>query len=213
MQNIIRRVQENDNYVWDLNTLAWVPAQQALLKTDTLTVAADVSDRAGRLLGHVTVDSMPSTAVTGPLTDTQLRASAVPVSLASAPSTPVTNAGLTNLDVALSTRLKPADTLAGVTTVGAVTSITNPVAVTGPLTDTQLRATRVPVDPSGVTSPVSAASLPLPSNAAVESGGALERVSARQDVNTRIAHLSLLAALAAPANGFVPVEVPSFLVG
>jgi hypothetical protein len=37
----------------------------------------------------------------------------------------VTNAGLTNLDVALSTRLKPADTLAGVTTVGAVTSITN----------------------------------------------------------------------------------------
>lgn len=34
----------------------------------------------------------------------------------------VTNA---NLDVALSTRLKPADTLAGVTTVGAVTAITN----------------------------------------------------------------------------------------
>lgn len=31
----------------------------------------------------------------------------------------------TNLDVALSTRLKPADTLTGVTTVGAVTSITN----------------------------------------------------------------------------------------
>jgi hypothetical protein len=43
---------------------------------------------------------------------------------------PVSNAGLTNLDVALSTRLKPADTLAGVTLVGAVTSITNPVAVT-----------------------------------------------------------------------------------
>ena len=43
----------------------------------------------------------------------------------------VTNAGLTNLDVALSTRLKAADTLAGVTTVGAVTSITDPVAVTG----------------------------------------------------------------------------------
>jgi hypothetical protein len=42
----------------------------------------------------------------------------------------VTNAGLTNIDVALSTRLKPADTLAGVTTVAAVTTITNPVAVT-----------------------------------------------------------------------------------
>lgn len=50
-----------------------------------------------------------------------------------------------NLDVTLSSRLKPADTLAGVTTVGAVTSITNPVAVTGPLTDAQLRATPVPV--------------------------------------------------------------------
>lgn len=49
----------------------------------------------------------------------------VPVSLASAPTTAVTNAGLTNIDVALSTRLKPADTLAGVTTVGAVTAITN----------------------------------------------------------------------------------------
>lgn len=37
-----------------------------------------------------------------------------------------------NLDVALSTRLKPADTLAGVTTVAAVTSITNAVTVTPP---------------------------------------------------------------------------------
>lgn len=35
-----------------------------------------------------------------------------------------------NLDVALSTRLKAADTLAGITTVGAVTTITNPVAIT-----------------------------------------------------------------------------------
>jgi hypothetical protein len=57
----------------------------------------------------VTLRESLSTAVTGPLTDTQLRASAVPVSLASAPTTAVTNAGLTNLDVALSTRTKPAD--------------------------------------------------------------------------------------------------------
>lgn len=40
----------------------------------------------------------------------------------------VTNA---NLDVALSTRLKPADTLAGVTTVGAVTGITNALPAGG----------------------------------------------------------------------------------
>lgn len=47
------------------------------------------------------------------------------VVVTSAPTTAVTNAGLTNIDVALSTRLKPADTLAGITTVGAVTAITN----------------------------------------------------------------------------------------
>jgi hypothetical protein len=40
---------------------------------------------------------------------------------------PVSNSGLSNLDVALSTRLKPADTLTAVTTVG---TITNPVTVT-----------------------------------------------------------------------------------
>lgn len=37
---------------------------------------------------------------------------------------PVSNAGLTNLDVALSTRLKPADTLAAVTTVTTVSTVT-----------------------------------------------------------------------------------------
>jgi hypothetical protein len=45
----------------------------------SLAAAADVSDRAGRLLGHITVDNV-SLAVTGPLTDAQLRAVAVPVS-------------------------------------------------------------------------------------------------------------------------------------
>lgn len=79
-----------------------------------------------------------SVAVTGPLTDTQLRATPVPVS-----GTVTANAGTNlntsalsleatqllvkaktdNLDVALSTRLKPADTLA------AVTAITNVVHV------------------------------------------------------------------------------------
>lgn len=36
---------------------------------------------------------------------------------------PVTSAGLTNLDVALSTRLKPADTLTGITTLGTITNV------------------------------------------------------------------------------------------
>lgn len=45
--------------------------------------------------------------------------------------------------------------------------------VTGPLTDAQLRASRVPVDPSGVTSPISAAALPLPAGASTEATLAL----------------------------------------
>jgi hypothetical protein len=104
--------------------------------------------------------------VSGPVTDTQLRASAVPVSLTTLPNP-------SNLDAAVSTLLKPADTL---TKVGSVDTITNPVAVTGtfypatqpvsgPVTDTQLRASAVPV---------SVVSLPLPSSAAVEAGGNLE---------------------------------------
>lgn len=53
-------------------------------------------------------------------------AASTPVVIASDQTgVPVTSTGLTNLDVALSTRLKPADTLAGVTTVAAVTAITN----------------------------------------------------------------------------------------
>ncbi|MEO6293046.1 MAG: hypothetical protein ABIO88_10560 [Burkholderiaceae bacterium] len=58
------------------------------------------------------------------------------------------NTSLANLDVLLSTRLKPADTLAGVTLIDTLTGITNPVAVT-------------------------AAALPLPANAAQEAGGNL----------------------------------------
>lgn len=72
------------------------------------------------VIGHVIVDS----------------SGVVHVIIDSAAALAVTN---TNLDVALSTRLKAADTLAGVTTVGAVTSITNPVTVAQP-TGTNLHA-------------------------------------------------------------------------
>jgi hypothetical protein len=56
---------------------------------------------------------------------------------------------------------------AGANTIGAVT-VSGSVAVTGPLTDAQLRATAVPVSGTfwQATQPVSAASLPLPSGAA-----------------------------------------------
>lgn len=119
------------------------------------------------------------------LTDTQLRASAVPVSAAALPlpsgaSTEATlaliKAKTDNLDVALSTRTKPADTQkvdgSAVTqpVSGTFWQATQPVS--GPLTDAQLRATAVPVSgpltdtqlrASAV--PVSAAALPLPTGA------------------------------------------------
>lgn len=120
----------------------------------------------------------------------------------------VTSAGLTNLDVALSTRLKPADTLAAVTTVGAVTSITNPVAVTGPLTDTALRASAVPV---------SVAALPLPAGAAQEAGNLLisaNFMSALLEVNKQQVKLltAILITLGNNGAGYVSPEEATEIV-
>lgn len=70
--------------------------------------------------------------VSGPLTDTELRATPVPVTI----PTPV-----------------PVTDNAGSLTVDGSVSITGSVAVTGPLTDTQLRATPVPVSGSVTTTP------------------------------------------------------------
>lgn len=107
--------------------------------------------------------------VSGPLTDVQLRASAVPVSAGALPlpSGAATEATLAlikaktdNLDVALSSR--------------AVTGLTDAqlrasdVPVSGPLTDVQLRASAVPV---------SSAALPLPAGAATEVTLALIKAS------------------------------------
>lgn len=98
-----------------------------------------------------------SVAVTGPLTDAQLRASALPVSgtVSVSGSVPVTG-----------TFWQATQPVSG--TVG----VSGSVAVTGPLTDTQLRASALPVTGTfwQATQPVSAASLPLPANAATESG-------------------------------------------
>lgn len=60
----------------------------------TVAVSGPLTDSQLRATAvPVSLASVPSHAVTGPLTDTQLRASAVPVSLASVPSHAVTNAG------------------------------------------------------------------------------------------------------------------------
>ncbi len=135
--------------------------------------------------------ALSTRAVTG-LTDTQLRATPVPVSgtfyqatqpvsIASMPSTPVTGT--------FWQATQPVSIAASVAVTGTFWQATQPVS--GPLTDTQLRATAVPVSgtfwqatqpvsiasmPSTpvtgtfwqATQPVSAAALPLPSGASTE---------------------------------------------
>lgn len=119
----------------------------------------------------------------GGLTDTQLRATAVPVSTASLPlpagaSTSALqttgNASLASLDTkapALGQALAAAS-VPVVLTAAQLSTLTPlaTVAVTGPLTDTQIRATALPVSGTffQATQPVSALSLPLPSGAATE---------------------------------------------
>ena len=98
------------------------PASQAV--SGTVTVAnpglTDTQLRATALpVSLASTTVTGSVAVTGPLTDTQLRAVAVPVSLA---STTVTNFPATQ-----------------------AVSIASSVAVTGPLTNTELRLTPVPI--------------------------------------------------------------------
>ena len=73
---------------------------------------------------------------------------------------PVSNAGLTNLDVALSTRTKPSDQQ------HVIIDSSASIAVTGPLTDAQLRASAVPVVGTATAAPATtdaaAATRPLP---------------------------------------------------
>lgn len=116
---------------------------QALMAVSVpVTIASDQS--AILVSGPLTDTQLRATAVpvSGPLTDTQLRASAVPV------SGPLTDTQLRATAVPVSGPLTDAELRAVA------------VPVSGPLTDTQLRATAVPV---------SAASLPLPTGAATES--------------------------------------------
>ena len=78
---------------------------------------------------------------------TNLNTSALSLEAGGNLATTATNTN--NLDVALSTRLKPADTLAAVTTVttvGAVTNVTNPVAVTNANLDIPLSTLLQPAD-------------------------------------------------------------------
>lgn len=116
-----------------------------------LPLPAGASTSANQATGNASLASIDTKltaplSVTGPLTDTQLRASAVPVSAASLPLP--SGASTSALQTTGNTSLASIDS-----------KLTSPITVTGPLTDAQLRATAVPV---------SAASLPLPTGAATE---------------------------------------------
>lgn len=93
----------------------------------------------------VNVGNFPVTqAVTGPLTDTQLRATPVPVSGTFSPS------GTQDVNI-VSTIPVPVTDNGGSLTVDGTVAISGSVAVTGPLTDAQLRASAVPVSLTSTT--------------------------------------------------------------
>lgn len=190
-----------------------------------------------------------SVAVTGPLTDAQLRAVAVPISVASLPlpAGAATSANQTseiallttidadtgNLDVALSTRLKPADTLAGVTLVSAVTSITNPVAasqsgawsisITGSVavTGTFWQSTQ-PVSIAAsvaVTGPLTDAELratpvPVSGTVAVTQGGAFTvSTDGLTDAELRASPVEITGAISATSAATATEESPTYTEG
>lgn len=149
------------------------------------TGGATAANQATEIASLASIDSKLTSplAVTGPLTDAELRASAVPVSAASLPlptgAATAANqateiASLASIDSKLTSPLAvtaaslPLPTgaatettlaAAAVSLVSIDSKLTSPLAVTGPLTDTQLRASAVPV---------SLASAPLPTGAATE---------------------------------------------
>lgn len=117
-----------------------------------------VSDGSGPLTVDGTVAVSGSVAVTGPLTDTQLRASAVDVNITGGAGSGLTDTQLRATPVPVSgpatdtqlraTPLPVSGTVAVSGNVEVTNDVGNPLPVSGPLTDTQLRATPVPVSGS-----------------------------------------------------------------
>jgi len=140
-------------HVLDGNTGNFIPVNITDLGDGTYSISTSFADEvtvtvsgfSTETTAQAILSALSSVPVTGPLTDTQLRASAVPVSASALP-----------LPTGAATQ----------TTVASILSALANVAVTGPLTDTQLRAASVAV---------SASSLPLPTGAATQTTlGAIE---------------------------------------
>lgn len=128
------------NYVWDPNALDWVAETQPA----TSGGAGGTVDQGAAGLDPWAVEFLTPQAVTGPLTDTELRATPVPV------SGPLTDTQLRATPVPVSGTVT-ADAGTGP---WPVTDNGGSLTVDGPLTDTQLRLTPVPVDASGAAVPV-----------------------------------------------------------
>jgi hypothetical protein len=139
-------------------------AMRVTLANDSTGVLS-VDDNGGSLTVDGTVAISGSVAVTGSLTDAQLRATPVPV------SGTVSTGGLTDAELraaavpvsAASLPLPSGASTSALQTTGNTSLSSIDGKVPANLTVT---ATRLLVDPSGVTSPISAASLPLPTGAA-----------------------------------------------
>jgi hypothetical protein len=153
------------SYTQGTNSILTLVGSVSVSSGDKLTIYYDDGVATQNAPSSVSVSNFPATQpVSGPLTDIQLRATAVPVSgtitanvtfpatqpvsLATAPTTPVTG-----------TFWQATQPISG--------TVTANTGLSQPLTDAQLRATAVPVSGTfyQVTQPVSAASLPLPTGA------------------------------------------------
>jgi hypothetical protein len=100
------------NYIWDTGLLLWVE-QTASTGGGGPSSDVNVHDGAGTSI------TSHSSAL-----DVSIRSQAAALTVdGSGVTQPVSNAGLTNIDVALSTRLKPADTLTKVATVDTITNV------------------------------------------------------------------------------------------
>lgn len=134
------------------------PISAAALPLPTGASTAALQTTGNASLASIDTKLTAPLSVTGPLTDAQLRASAVPISAASLPlPTGAATAAL---------QTQPGVDIGDVTVNNAAGASAvniqdggNSITVDGPLTDAELRASAVPV---------SAASLPLPTNAATE---------------------------------------------
>lgn len=142
---------EAQNLVWDVETLAWVKSSASGGSTPSSSVEVTNFPASQAVTGPLTNTQLRATPLDvavvsstgGGLTDAELRAAAVPVSLASVPSHNVTNAG----------------TFAVQVTSAPTTAVTGTFwQATQPVSGTFWQATQ----------PVSAASLPLPTGAATE---------------------------------------------